>query len=114
VAVVGLGPVGSTAALLLAAQGVPIVALERDLEVSPLPRAVALDDEALRVLQAVGLDAHSRPALLTTPTVRFRSRRAKPLLELPPIPRPTGIPRSRSSDSPTSIPSCGGTCTART
>ncbi len=80
------------AALLLAAQGVPTLALERNVEVSPLPRAVALDDEALRLLQATGLDAHSRPALLTTPTVRFRSRRAEPLLELPPHPSPYGHP----------------------
>jgi hypothetical protein len=92
VSVVGLGPVGSTAALLLAAQGVPTLTLERDLEVSRLPRAVSLHDEALRVLQAAGLDTHPRPALLTSPTVRFRSRRAPPLLELAPHPSPYGHP----------------------
>ena len=66
VVVVGAGPVGCTAALLLADRGVPVVLLERHLRPHPLPRAVHLDDEVVRILHRVGLSgdflAGSRPA----------------------------------------------------
>ncbi|MFD0317292.1 bifunctional 3-(3-hydroxy-phenyl)propionate/3-hydroxycinnamic acid hydroxylase MhpA [Streptomyces flavalbus] len=66
VVIVGAGPVGVTAALLLARHGVPSLLLERHREVYPLPRAVAADDEARRILQAAGIDveftAVARPA----------------------------------------------------
>ncbi|MBK6010117.1 bifunctional 3-(3-hydroxy-phenyl)propionate/3-hydroxycinnamic acid hydroxylase [Streptomyces sp. MBT53] len=66
VVIVGAGPVGVTAALLLARHGVRSVVLERHQDVYPLPRAVAADDEVRRILQAAGVDgefdAIARPA----------------------------------------------------
>jgi 3-(3-hydroxy-phenyl)propionate hydroxylase len=50
VAVVGLGPVGAVLAMLLGQRGRRVVVIERDVEPYPLPRAVAADDEVLRVL----------------------------------------------------------------
>ncbi|MGI9327141.1 MAG: bifunctional 3-(3-hydroxy-phenyl)propionate/3-hydroxycinnamic acid hydroxylase [Pseudomonadales bacterium] len=54
VAIVGLGPVGCTAAILLAEAGLNVVAIERDEEVYKLPRAVNLDGEIIRAFQKVG------------------------------------------------------------
>jgi 3-(3-hydroxy-phenyl)propionate hydroxylase len=55
VVVVGAGPVGVTAALLLAQRGIDVLVLDRHPSAHPLPRAVHLDDESLRVLQAAGV-----------------------------------------------------------
>ena len=55
VVVVGAGPTGLTAAALLARLGVPVLVLERHATPYALPRAVHLDDEVHRLLQAVGV-----------------------------------------------------------
>jgi 3-(3-hydroxy-phenyl)propionate hydroxylase len=65
VIVVGAGPAGCTAALLLADFGIPVTLLERHTQPHPLPRAVHLDDEVARVLGRIGVSegflARSRP-----------------------------------------------------
>ena len=51
---IGLGPVGATAAIMLAESGLRVAAVERDEEVYRLPRAVNLDGEIIRALQRFG------------------------------------------------------------
>lgn len=83
VVVVGAGPVGLTAALLLARRDVPVLVLERYPEPYPLPRAVHLDDEVLRVLQDAGVAdevvAGSRPIA----GMRLVDRQLRTLAEFP-------------------------------
>jgi 3-(3-hydroxy-phenyl)propionate hydroxylase len=81
VLIVGAGPTGLTAALLLARLGVACTVVDRHREVHPLPRAVHLDDEAVRILQRVGAGegfaAISRPAA----GLRLLDARLRPFAE---------------------------------
>lgn len=55
VLVVGLGPVGAALANLLGRYGVRVLAIDEATEIFTKPRAIALDNEALRILQLVGV-----------------------------------------------------------
>lgn len=55
VAIIGLGPVGSTLANILGQYGIKTVALDRENEAYHLPRAVMFDDEIMRIFQSLGL-----------------------------------------------------------
>jgi 3-(3-hydroxy-phenyl)propionate hydroxylase len=67
VAILGLGPDGATLANQLGAAGLDVVAIDRDVQVFPLPRAIHFDGETMRVFQSLGLrpqvEAISRPGL---------------------------------------------------
>ena len=88
VLIVGLGPVGAALAGLLADAGLRSIAVERDTDVYPLPRAAHFDHEIMRLFQQLGLaDAvlpHTRPA----PAYEFRSASGEVLISLPDSSRP--------------------------
>lgn len=56
VLIVGAGPTGLTLANLLGGTGVPTVLVERNAGTVDEPRAVSIDDESMRTMQAIGLD----------------------------------------------------------
>jgi 3-(3-hydroxy-phenyl)propionate hydroxylase len=56
VLVIGNGPVGATLAALLGRYGVNALVVDKVHDVLLMPRAIALDNEALRILQLAGLD----------------------------------------------------------
>lgn len=72
VLVIGYGPVGACTAALLGRQGVHTLVIDRVADILMNPRAIALDNEALRILQMAGLDdmAFERIAI---PEVRMHS-----------------------------------------
>jgi 3-(3-hydroxy-phenyl)propionate hydroxylase len=74
VLIVGLGPIGAAIAALLGRYGVRTVAVEREKQILMAPRAIALDNEALRILQTVGL-ARNAFEKVTIPRVRMRCPR---------------------------------------
>jgi 3-(3-hydroxy-phenyl)propionate hydroxylase len=55
VVIVGAGPTGLVAANLLGQQGIETLVLESHTSTSAIPRAITLDDEGLRICQAIGL-----------------------------------------------------------
>lgn len=55
VLLVGLGPVGAALANLLGRYGVNVLAVEQATGIFMAPRAIALDNEALRILQMAGI-----------------------------------------------------------
>jgi len=55
VLVIGLGPTGATLAGLLARHGLRVAVFDRLPDLYPLPRAIGLDHEALRIWQGLGL-----------------------------------------------------------
>lgn len=80
VLVVGCGPVGAVLAALLSAAGMDVLVVERALEVHPLPRAVAADDEVQELLCGVAPDALAG-AVLDVP-VRFLGARGQQVGQL--------------------------------
>jgi 3-(3-hydroxy-phenyl)propionate hydroxylase len=72
VLVVGYGPVGATIACLLGQYGVKTLVVDRAPDILMMPRAIALDNEALRILQLAGL-AEGSFALRAIPRVRMHS-----------------------------------------
>ncbi len=53
--VVGFGPVGATAANLLGRYGLRVLVVDTATDVLTMPRAIVLDNEALRILQLAGV-----------------------------------------------------------
>ncbi len=72
VVVVGLGPVGAVVANLLGAYGIRTLVVEQATAINRSPRAIALDNEALRVLQLAGL-AEGAFDIVAIPFVQMRS-----------------------------------------
>ena len=64
VVIVGAGPTGLAAANLLGMAGIKTVLLERHAGLSNVPRAISIDDEGLRICQAMGLDEALLPNML--------------------------------------------------
>jgi 3-(3-hydroxy-phenyl)propionate hydroxylase len=72
VLIVGYGPVGAALACLLGGYGVKTMVIDKAADIMPLPRAISLDSDALRILQRVGLGA-SAFATVGIPHVRMVS-----------------------------------------
>jgi len=95
VVIVGGGPVGVALGLLAADHGARVVVLERSEDVFPLPRAVHLDDESLRVLADAGVgDLIERCRPIAGMSLLDAAGRTLVTFERHPGPGPLGLPAS--------------------
>lgn len=76
VAIIGAGPVGLMMANILGLQGVRVTLIEKLDSIIDYPRAIGLDDEALRVFQSVGLAEALLPHTTPDHWMRFTLRGA--------------------------------------
>lgn len=96
VVISGLGPIGAYLAVLLGQAGHKVLAVERDREVYPLPRAVHVDHEVVRLLGLAGADEALLSVSRPTATYEFRTAHGDLLMGFrpPETPSVTGYPWS--------------------
>lgn len=100
VVVIGSGPTGLTLANLLGRAGVGALLVERNLHTVQEPRAVSIDDESLRTMQAVGIV----DAVLATVVPGYGSHYHGPdgscFATVEPMGQPYGYPRRNAFRQP--------------
>ncbi|NLT26116.1 MAG: monooxygenase [Microbacteriaceae bacterium] len=100
VIVVGAGPIGLVAALLIADAGIRTTVVERALAPSDLPRAISLQDESLRTFEQLGIaEALKAESLLDTGS-RYFGLDDRLLAEAKPVPSRIGQPAKTQFDQP--------------
>ncbi len=102
VAIVGGGPAGITTANLLGVYGVPAVVLERSETILDYPRAVGLDDEALRLLQGAGLAETLLRDMISNQPMRMFTASGRSFADILPTTREFGWPRRNIFSQPLS------------
>ena len=79
--VVGAGPVGSAFALLMAAKGLPVVLLERNVTVAEDLRASTFHPPTLEMLDVIGMTRRLKDAGLIVSRYQYRDRRTGDIAE---------------------------------
>ncbi len=82
--IVGYGPAGVTAANFAAQLGLKTLIVERETDVFPRQRAIACDDEVLRIFQSIGLIEQIRSTMHEGLTMTFVTPKGKEILRLTP------------------------------
>ena len=93
VVIIGAGPVGLMTANLLGLHGLKVLLIERNNQPYNVPRAITLDDEGCRTLQAVGLSDLYLPDALPSGGSRYYGENGEPFAEVGPGPVEFGFPR---------------------
>ncbi|HKU10051.1 MAG TPA: bifunctional 3-(3-hydroxy-phenyl)propionate/3-hydroxycinnamic acid hydroxylase [Sinomonas sp.] len=93
VVIIGAGPVGLTLANLLGLRGIDVLVLEAGHDLIDYPRAVGIDDEAMRVMQGIGLVEKVLPHTVPDQQIRMINGRGKVIGVVDPTTRVFGWPR---------------------
>lgn len=100
VAIVGGGPTGLTLANLLGVYGVECLVLERNAATVHEPRAVSIDDESLRTMQAAGLAAEVLSQTVAGYGSHYFSAAGRCFAKVQPTEEPFGFPRRNAFRQP--------------
>ncbi|MFJ3779021.1 bifunctional 3-(3-hydroxy-phenyl)propionate/3-hydroxycinnamic acid hydroxylase [Streptomyces sp. NPDC090075] len=93
VVIVGAGPAGLVLANLLGAADIQVALVEQNAEVVEEPRAVGIDDEALRTLQTFGMAEPVLQDAVRNAPIRYYDSRGRVLAHVAPTQAPQGWPR---------------------
>ena len=91
VIVVGAGPVGLTVANLIGSFGLTCLLVDQRDTTSELPKAIAIDDEYMRLLDGLGLTSELRPHISAPFGVHFLSPFGFALVKVPGFVTPNGF-----------------------
>src|SRR5437868_2137657 len=100
VVIVGAGPTGLAAGNLLGLAGVDTLLLEEHAGLSDCPKAISIDDEGLRICQAMGLGKEVMEHVLLDIDAHYFSRQ-RFLAKVSPMSRRNGYPLISTFDQPT-------------
>ena len=100
VVIVGAGPTGLTLANLLGVYGVRCVLIERNAATVHEPRAVSIDDESLRTMQAAGLVDEVMAETVHGYGSHYHSARGRVFAKVQPTEQPYGFPRRNAFRQP--------------
>jgi 3-(3-hydroxy-phenyl)propionate hydroxylase len=93
IAIVGAGPAGLVLANLLGVQGIRTLLVERNAGTVGEPRAVSIDDESLRTLQAIGLVQTALGDIVQGYGAHYYSPKGRCYAKVQPVTREYGYPR---------------------
>ena len=93
VIIVGAGPCGVTIANHLGMYGISTILLDREAQIIDYPRAVGIDDEALRSYQAVGLAEEIQRDMIQNTPLRYYTSNGRCFAQVNPQGQPFGWPR---------------------
>ena len=100
VVIVGAGPIGLTLANLLGREGIRALLIERHPSTGREPRAVSLDDESLRTMQALGVVADVLKHVVPGYGSHYYSPGGRCFLRVEPTDAPYGYPRRNAFRQP--------------
>ena len=93
VLIVGMGPCGVTIANHLGLYGIDTVLIDRATDILDYPRAVGMDDEALRSFQTVGLAEALLDEMIRNVPARYHTSKGRCFAHVHPQGQPFGWPR---------------------
>ena len=88
VLIVGFGPTGATLAGLLAQRGLSVIVFDKLPDLYPLPRAVGLDHEVMRIVQELGIVDRILPLTEPYRPSDYRGMEGQPIKRLDATPPP--------------------------
>jgi 3-(3-hydroxy-phenyl)propionate hydroxylase len=100
IAIVGAGPTGLTLANLLGVYGIETLVLERNAATVHEPRAVSIDDESLRTMQAAKLVEEVMSQTVTGYGSHYYSAKGRCFAKVQPTEQPFGFPRRNAFRQP--------------